>query len=86
MNSMTFKNMCTPAKIYFVLTIVATILAILNNVPITAVFIKLMFALGWTFVLNWICRKGMKEVSWFLVVFPYILIMTGYACMKYKTR
>ncbi len=79
---MDFKKLCMPAQIYLAITILATMFAIFNRVPFMAVIVKLMFAFGWTFVLNWMCSNGYANVSWFLVVFPYVLIMTGYACMN----
>ncbi len=81
MRDVSFSQLCTPAQIYFALTILATVLAIFNRVPIFAVLMKLFFAFGWTYILNMLCNSGYKNVSWFLVVFPYILIMVGYACM-----
>jgi hypothetical protein len=82
----TFKSLCTPAQIYFAMTILATVLAIFNRVPLFAILIKLIFAFGWTYVLNMLCSSGYKNVSWFLVVFPYVLIMCGYACMAGARR
>ena len=79
---MTFQTLCTPAKIYFALSILASVLAIFNRVPIFAILFKLVFAFGWTYALNWLCRKGYKNVSWFLVVFPYFMILCGVMCMK----
>ena len=35
--------------------------------------IKVIYVLFWTWVLNIICRGGYERVSWFLVLFPYIL-------------
>ncbi len=81
MQDISFNKLCTPAQLYFALTILATILAIFNRVPIFAVLIKLLFAFGWTYILNMLCANGYKSVSWFLVLFPYIMIMCGYACM-----
>ncbi len=81
MQDLSFNQLCTPAQIYFALTILATVLAIFNRVPIFAVLFKLLFAFGWTYILNMLCKNGYKNVSWFLVVFPYIMIMCGYACM-----
>ena len=26
----------------------------------------------WTFLLNWICSKGYKNASWFILLFPFI--------------
>lgn len=77
-----FSNLCTPAKIYFVLAVIAAITALFNGVPIIAAFIKLVFASIWTFVLSWLCSKGYKSVSWFLVLLPFVMIalaMFGFA-------
>ena len=81
MQDLSFNQLCTPAQIYFALTILATVLAIFNRIPIFAVLFKLFFAFGWTYILNMLCKSGYKNVSWFLVIFPYIMIMCGYACM-----
>ena len=35
---------------------------------------KAVYILFWTFVLNSICKAGHKEVSWFLVLLPIILL------------
>ena len=72
-----FQQLCTPAKIYFFLAVVACIIALFNSVPILAVFMKLMFAFIWTYGLNWLCGKGFTSVSWLLVLLPYILIFLG---------
>lgn len=29
----------------------------------------------WTFVLDSICKAGHKSISWFIVIFPYVLSM-----------
>lgn len=69
-----FSNLCTPAKIYFAIAVISTIVALFNGVPIIAAFIKLVFASIWTFVLSWLCSKGYKSVSWFLVLLPFVMI------------
>jgi hypothetical protein len=69
-----FSKLCTPAKIYFTIAVVASIIALFNHVTITAVFFKLIFAFIWTFILAWLCDKGYKSLSWFLVLLPYVVI------------
>lgn len=69
-----FSKLCTPAKIYFAIAVIASIIALVNGVGIMAVFIKLVFAFIWTFILAFLCDKGYKTISWFLVLLPYILI------------
>jgi hypothetical protein len=87
----TLKELCTPALIYFVISIVALIMVLLQNlgntnsyhignfscrVPNTAaVFIvKLVYVLFWTYVLNLICKDGHTNLSWLLVLLPWILL------------
>ena len=35
---------------------------------------KAVYILFWTFILNAICKAGYKEVSWFMVLLPIILL------------
>ncbi len=70
-----FRNLCTPAKIYFVLAVLSCLIALYNRIAFSAVFVKLIFAFIWTYVLSWLCSKGLKNVAWFLVLLPYIIIL-----------
>jgi hypothetical protein len=40
---------------------------------------KALYIVFWTFILNAICKAGYKNISWFLVLLPFILffIMLG---------
>jgi hypothetical protein len=69
-----FSKLCTPAKIYFAIAVIACIFALLKGVGLIAVGYKLFFAFIWTFILGWLCSKGLKTLSWFLVLLPYIII------------
>jgi len=46
------------------------------KVPNTAVIfiVKLIYILFWTWILNLICKDGHSEISWLLVLFPFILL------------
>jgi len=85
------KNLCTPALVYFIVSIISIIIMAIQNygnsdlyclgmyscnvTSIGIIFIlKLVYVLFWTWVLNIICRGGYEGVSWFLVLFPYILL------------
>ena len=69
-----FSRLCTPAKIYFAIAIIASVIALFSGVRIMAVVLKLVFAFVWTFLLGWLCQKGFRALSWFLVLLPYIFI------------
>ena len=85
------KELCTPAFIYFVISIIALAMILLQNlgnqhsytlgsfscrVPSTALIfiIKLIYILFWTWVLNLICKDGHTNVSWLLILLPWILL------------
>jgi len=69
-----FRKLCTPAKIYFAIAVIATIVALFRGVGLMMAFMKMLFAFIWTFILGWLCDKGYSGISWFLVLFPYIVI------------
>ena len=69
-----FNKLCTPAKIYFAIAVIAAIFALFSGIRIMAVVFKLVFAFIWTFILEWLCKKGYTSISWFLVLLPYIMI------------
>ena len=70
-----FSKLCTPAKIYFAIAVIASIVMLFKGVSFLAVFVKMIFAFIWTFVLGWLCNKGFKSISWFLVLLPYIILV-----------
>lgn len=70
-----FRKLCTPAKIYFAIAVIASVISLFNGVRLMMVFWKLLFAFLWTFVLGWLCDNGYKTISWFLVLLPYIIIL-----------
>lgn len=70
-----FSKLCTPAKLYFAIAVIATIIALFNGFTIMSAVVKLVFAFIWTFILSWLCDKGYTTLSWFLVLLPYIIIL-----------
>ena len=46
------------------------------NVPSTLVIfaIKIVYVLFWTWILNLMCKDGHKDVAWFLVLLPFVLM------------
>jgi len=70
-----FAKLCTPAKIYFSIAVISTIIALFSGVSIMYAFWKMIFAFIWAFLLGWLCEKGFSSISWFLVLLPYIIIL-----------
>ena len=69
-----FSKICMPARIYFAIAVIASVIALFSGAGLVMVAMKLVFAFIWTFVLGWLCDQGFKTLSWFLVLLPYIFI------------
>lgn len=54
-------------------------------------FIKVVYILFWTWILNLLCSNGFTQLSWFLFLLPFILLfifiafMMIYNTMKYNS-
>lgn len=70
-----FSKLCTPARIYFAIAVIAAVIGLFNGLTIMMAFWNLVFAFIWTYVLGWLCDKGYNYISWFLVLLPYIIIV-----------
>ena len=46
--------------------------------------IKALYVAFWTFVLDALCKYGLKKLSWFLVLFPFLLfaVLLGMALVR----
>jgi H+/Cl- antiporter ClcA len=99
------NQLCTPAFVYFVLSVVGIIVTIFQNmgntnkyclggltcnVPSTIIIfiMKIICVLFWTWVLNLMCNDGHKNIAWFLVLLPFILIFlaVGMVSMNQKKK
>jgi hypothetical protein len=75
MFSAKFEKICTPAKLYFVLAVLSIIIGMVNGIHVMAILGKLLFAVVFTYFLSWLCKIGLKPLSWFLVLLPFIVIL-----------
>ena len=70
-----FEKICTPAKLYFALTLLSIFFSLFSGFSVMAVLSNLLFALVYTFILSWLCKIGLSALSWFLVLLPFVLIL-----------
>ena len=40
-------------------------------------FVKILYILFWTWILNLMCRDGHSEISWLLVLVPFLILFIG---------
>ena len=84
------KKMCTPATIYFVISLISLIVLGVMNIgdnetlcvgnynchvgnKSLVFIIDGIYILFWTFVLDLMCKNGYTDLSWFILLLPFIL-------------
>ena len=95
------SQLCRPAAFYFVISVIAYVITIMQNLGNINVFslgvfsckvtstllillFNLVYILFWTWVLHLICKDGYTNVSWFLVLLPFIFLFVIFGVMMLK--
>ena len=82
-----YHELCTPAKIYLILSVFSIISwALFSNgtknsgnksskhhFSIMALCFKVLIMILWTKLLNWLCSKGHTTVAWLVLCLPILL-------------
>jgi hypothetical protein len=81
-------KLCAPAVVYLVLAAIGLVFQFTNYAssknPILTIVVHLLFIGLWTAILNWICSKGFKSISWALVIIPYaFMFLTVFVAAEY---
>jgi len=66
-------NLCAPALVYLILSVIVTVLESTISFNIVIILINILFIGLWTFVLNWICSTGYSIISWVMIIVPIII-------------
>lgn len=74
---MDYFSDCTPAKLYAILTMFSITGSIYSGARLTQILWSIIGGALWLFLLNWLCGKGFTWLSWFLVMFPFIILIGG---------
>ena len=82
MSNFEFSKYCTPAQLYLVLGVIGLITGFFKNYGMETLLTKALFLVIWAWVLNWLCSKGFKAVSWILVLLPFILVLFMFFFIK----
>jgi len=86
MGNFEFSKYCTPAQLYLVLGAIGIIMGFFTNYSIETLLTKSLFLVLWAWVLNWLCSKGFKTISWILVLLPFIMMFFTYFFIKDVVR
>ena len=72
-------HLCNPALLYFILAVMSILALIIHKTSATVIVGKIIGILLWTWFLNYVCGKGFTNVSWGLVIAPYVIIFIALA-------
>ena len=75
MAAINFRRFCTPAQLYLILAGISLITAFFNDFQVITLVANGIFVLIWGWILNWLCSKGLKAISWVLVLLPFIFFI-----------
>lgn len=70
---MDFSRFCTPAQLYLILAGISLLSAFLIDFQIITLVTNGIFVLIYGYILNYLCSKGFKAISWIIVLLPFIL-------------
>jgi hypothetical protein len=65
------NELCTPVILYIVFTLTQIIIDTFKGLYNT-VFFKFIIMIGFTIALNFLCKRGLGIISWFIVFIPFI--------------
>lgn len=69
------SELCTPAQLYLGMSLLSTIGFSATSTHFLATMWHLFMNIVWTYFLNFLCDKGHSGISWFLILFPFLIIL-----------
>ena len=67
------SNFCTPAFIYFVISTLGVLGSLFMGGSVITIVMSFLWVVLFSYLLNWLCIKGYKMLSWVLVLLPLML-------------
>lgn len=67
-------KLCDPAMVYFGLACISILFGLMGSIGARSLIAKGIYAIIWTYILNFLCEKGYKTLSWFLVILPFVMM------------
>ena len=82
MKKVYYTNLCTPAKFYLIISLIAVVFYVndlynkRNKLKSIDLITNILMIILWTYVLNWICGKKYGEsIAWLLIFLPLIMMI-----------
>ena len=68
-------KLCTPALIYLVISVLVLVFLIFSGISALTLLMKSALIVLWTFLLNWLCSRGLGVLSWIILLLPVVLVV-----------
>jgi hypothetical protein len=79
-------KLCVPAITYFVLACLSILIGIMSSISTGSLVAKGIYTILWTWILDFLCRKGFEPLSWVLVILPFVVVFGVVALVFEKGR
>jgi len=70
----TYSNLCTPAFIYFTISVIFLIMNSLSNFNVMSIIIKIVVIMLWSWFLNFLCSMGYSIIAWIILILPFLVL------------
>jgi hypothetical protein len=70
---MDFSKLCTPAYIYFIVSIIYLLIKNLTNFNFNSLIINIAIIMLWSYLLNFLCGMGYTIIAWLIIIFPFFI-------------
>jgi hypothetical protein len=70
---MKFSSLCTPAFIYFIVSIIYLIIKNFQSLNVMSIIFNLIIIMFWSFLLNFLCSIKLTIVAWLLIILPFFI-------------
>jgi hypothetical protein len=81
-----FKDLCTPAQLYFALSAISVLSMFLATYSLFDAIVGCAVAAIWAALLNVICKSGYTTISWVLLALPIIMAFGGGVAIAAKAN
>ena len=70
-----FMEFCNPAKFYTLVTFFTLLYLVIKKANKFWFLVKALLFVTWIFILNELCKKGLKIISWILAIIPHCIFL-----------
>ena len=75
---MNISKFCTPAMLYFLISVIALAYTTVMKFNLMSLVFNGISIIFWSWLLNYLCKKGYSVLSWIILFLPFFFIFSFY--------